>query len=212
MDQPSETEPPVSPLSPVPLQTVLVIRENVQAWTIAGRDRQNRPKMRPDRPKFKLPRGARLRIDPNHRESDQDTGDGLVHAQDGLYLLISAVLDDLTDPRAVGLFVAKVDTTNFEAGRWVVTLTRTNPQRLTGRDAKGKPVFEPTPLAGRVQIPAGERLRVSTGHTESGKDPGDGTVLSSGLQPYLLVLECPAVPRAAGLFVEKEELANLPPA
>jgi hypothetical protein len=32
------------------------------------------------------------------------------------------------------------------------------------------------------------------------------------IQPYLLVLECPAVTRAAGLFVEKEELANLPPA
>lgn len=212
MDQPSETDSPVPPFSPFPLQTVLVIRENIQAWTIAGRDRQNRPKMGPARPKLKLPRGTRLRIDPNHLESDQDRGDGLIHAQDGIYLLVSAGLEEELDPRAVGLFVAREDTANFETGRWVVTLNRANPQRLKGRDAKGKPVFEPTPLAGRVQIPAGERLRVSTTHTESGKDPGDGTVLSSGLQPYLLVLECPAIPRAAGLFVEKEELAELPPA
>jgi hypothetical protein len=203
MDQSSE---------PVPLQMMLVIREDAQAWMIAGRDRQNRPKMKPPRPKLKLPRGARLRIDPDHQESDQDTGDGLVHAQNGLYLLISAALDDPANPRVVGLFVARDDVTDFEAGRWVVTVTRANPQRLKARDAKGKPILEPTPLSGRVQIPAGERLRVSTNHIESDKDPGDGTIFSSGLQPYLLVLECPSVPRAAGLFVEKEELVDLPPA
>lgn len=191
-----------------PLRTVLVIREKVVACEIAGRDRQNRPKLRPARPKQNLPRGARLEVSASHRESSQDAGDGLIHAQNGTFLRIEGVP---ADPRWAGQFVAGEMVVDFEAGIWMAASARTNPQVLKGRDAKGKPYFEPTPLAGRVQIAAGERLRVSTVHAESTKDPGDGTIFSSGLQPYLLVLECPSEPRAAGLYVEKEGLVALPP-
>jgi hypothetical protein len=51
------------------------------------------------------------------------------------------------------------------------------------------------------------RFRVSTDHKECFLDVGDGLINSSGrVNTYYLILECPKVPTANGLFVESDEI------
>jgi hypothetical protein len=185
---------------------VLVIRENVRGQKIFAQDNQGRPKLQPANPPIKLPRGAHVSVSSDFKASRHDSGNGVVHALDGLYLKITAYPPD---GRAAGSFVRMSDVADFGGGAWMVVnpqIIKTNPQILKGRDLKGKPFFEPTPQENRVQIPAGVRFRVSTTHSESDKDSGDGVIVSSGLQEYYLVLECPQVPEGEGLYVEKEEV------
>lgn len=199
----------VSEVQTPPQREVLVIRENTRSWKISTYDKQGRPKMIAASPPLQFKRGTRLNVSKTHKASPHDAGDGVIKALDGLYLQITGYSEA---QRGVGLFVRREDVADYHSGKWVrvsPTLARINPQVLKGRDLKGKPYFEPTPLAARVQIPAGITFRVSSSHTESNKDSGDGTILSSGLQAYYLVLECAAVPQAEGLYVEKEEVVEV---
>jgi hypothetical protein len=162
------------------------------------------------RPPIKFEVGARLNVSANHKESAHDAGDGLVNARDGVYLRIS---EYQADRRAQSLFVRLNDVADLDGGKWVIAhpqVTRINPQFLRGRDLKGKPFFAPAKQADRqeMQIPAGARFRVSTSHTESDKDAGDGVILSTGREAFYLILECPSVPQAAGYYTETRKVVE----
>ncbi len=154
----------------------------------------------------------RLGVSKIAKESAHDAGNGIIHGSDGLYLKITACKDQ---PRAVGLYISMDYVADFSAGKWVQihpdVKTHTNPQVLKGYDIPGKPFFEPLPDAERpkAQLFSGKdfRFRISTVHKECFLDLGDGLINSSGrVNTYYLILECPKVPAANGLFVETEEI------
>jgi hypothetical protein len=206
--QPAETGPIAS--QPSPQRPVLVIRENARCWKVFNRDRLGRPKMVAARPPLKFEVGTRLSVSVNHKESAHDSGDGMIHARDGLYLQIT---EYRSDRRAQGLFVRLKDVADLSGGKWVIPhpqVSRINPQFLQGRDRKGKPFFAPAKPAVRkeMQIPTGAKFRVSTTHTESDKDSGDGIILSTGREAFYLILECPTVPEAAGYYTETRKVVD----
>jgi hypothetical protein len=206
-DAPSQTDHDAQPVEPV--RTVLVLHDNTRLWRIYTRDRQGRPRFQSANPPLILDRGERLEVSLSAKESIHDAGAGLIHARDGVYLKVNTCTGE---PRAAGLFVRQDETADYREGRWVQVnpaIHHTNPQVLKGRDLKGKPYFEPTAFTSRIKIAPGQHFRISTSHTESFRDAGDGIIFSSGLQEYTLVLECPAVPDADGLYVEKEEIISV---
>ncbi|MCI0519518.1 MAG: hypothetical protein L0Z70_04605, partial [Chloroflexi bacterium] len=150
--------------------------------------------------------GVHIHVSLSHQESRHDRGDGYINANDGVYFKITQCA---SNPKAVGAFIKADEVADLAANIEVMghpALPKINLHYIKIRDDKGKPAFEPTPMERRIQIPSGVPFRISTKHTESFKDQGDGTIFSSGLQEYCLVLECEQVRAAEGLFVEKEEL------
>jgi hypothetical protein len=174
-------------------------------------DKQGRPKFTGANPPVMLARGMKLGVSKIAKESANDSGNGIIHGADGLYLKITACQDQ---PKAVGLYIHVDHIADFSAGQWVQMhpdIPRTNPQVLDGYDIPGKPYFAPLPMAERpkAQILPGKdfHFRVSTNHKECFLDLSDGLINSSGrVNTYYLILECPKVPAANGLFVETEEI------
>jgi hypothetical protein len=190
----------------VPQRAVVTLRAIVRGWRIFALDNMERPKMEAVKPAIQFGRGVRIQVSTTHKEGRHDSGNGLIHANDGTYLKITQCE---ANPKAVGTFIKAEDVADQSAAIEVMghpQLPKINLHYIKSRDDKGKPAFEPTPLGKRVQIPSGTRFRISTVHTESFKDRDDGTIYSSGLQEYCLVVECEQVRAAEGLFVEKEEL------
>lgn len=78
-----------------------------------------------------------------------------------------------------------------------------------GYDDKGKPILQPDENIGRrVLLQTGIKFRVSTTHTESDKDPGDGTIVGTSSEEFYLILECPVMPQAEGLYIPKALVIN----
>lgn len=72
------------------------------------------------------------------------------------------------------------------------------------RDQAGKPIMDfPKP---RVQLFRGDRLRVSTTHKVSEKDPGDGTVIATGGIRYYWIVDCPSKREAEGLYIKQSDV------
>jgi hypothetical protein len=208
----------VAPTQGEPQRDVLVIhgdrsdpRGPIKCKSFNTIDNQGRPKFTGANPPVVLARGMRLGVSKIAKESANDAGNGIIHGLDGLYMKITACQDQ---PQAVGLYISVDQVADYSAGKWVQLhpdLPSTNPQVLDGYDKPGKPYFTPLPAAERpkAQILPGKdfRFRISTNHKECFLDLGDGLINSSGrVNTYYLILECPTVLPANGLFVESEEI------
>lgn len=142
-----------------------------------------------------------------------DRGDGVINAQNGLFL---GIVKSEDYPLAVGLYVRIEETADYRAGKWVEVSPQADKGWTTcriykGQDAKGKPILLPVDdKERRVLIPKGVRFRVSTTHKESSLDAGDGNILPSSAPFHYLVLECPEVEDAEGLYVEAGETVDSP--
>ena len=186
---------------------VLVIREEIRLYTTAGRDNQNRPKF-VGAPPTKLHRGDLVMIFDKFRESQHDSGDGIIKANDGDYVKVSQSSVSGT----AGKYLRRSDIEFMDQGQWMVFKEQSgnvNFQVLKSYDDQGKPVFEPTPAKNPVilklgQLVANRRIRISTIHTEGSQNEGDGVIIGTGRIKYYLVLECPALPKARGYFIKTE--------
>jgi hypothetical protein len=79
---------------------------------------------------------------------------------------------------------------------------------IRSRDKANKPVMaihEP-----RIRLDTGSRLLVSSIHTLSPKDSGDGTILATGNVPYYFVLDEVLNGSAAGLYVRAADVRVVP--
>jgi hypothetical protein len=196
-----------------PIRPILVIREDIRTYKFTTRDKDGRPKMDPAIPAVKLARGTRAQVSKNRKESPSDTGDGVIRAQNGQFLRIVKCEDNSL---AADLYVRLEDTADYGSGKWVevhplVDKGWTVCRVFKGQDAKGKPILEPVEDKDRrVLIPKGVRFRVSTTHKESSLDTGDGKIQPSSAPFHYLVLECPEVESAEGLYVEAAETRESP--
>jgi hypothetical protein len=145
-----------------------------------------------------------LQVSKTRKISLGDRGDGLINTEKGVFLAVGECAEV---PLAAGTFIAKSAVADASGGRWVTLipgLEKALCNVYKGNDLKGKPIIQPLEdIARRVILTPGVKLRVSTTHRDSEKDPGDGTILGTGLAAFYLILECPDLPEAAGLYVEK---------
>jgi hypothetical protein len=71
------------------------------------RNNNGLPIMGPHEPRIALPNGSKLRVSATHKESDKDSGDGIIHGSGSrLYYKIT---NDQSNGKAKGLYVKKVD-------------------------------------------------------------------------------------------------------
>jgi hypothetical protein len=187
------------------LEQFLVIVDNARLYQVASASPTGVPSMAPVQPKLDMKRGMHLQADLEKKASERDSGDGIVHDSKGeAYLFILASPEE---PRASGCYVSRGDVVRIAesvAMQVSPALEKTNLQFYLRQDKQGKPIFIPSrPM---VKLKGGTQLRVSSTYRVSDKDPGDGTVLGSGREPYCLVVECPEMPAAQGLYVAKSDL------
>jgi len=95
------------------------------------------------------------------------------------------------------------DFTGEKSVEAVVNVDKTNCMTFTTADKAGKPIFD-FPES-RVHLFRGDRLRVSTEHKASDKDPGDGTIIGTGGIRFYFIVDCPARPEAKGLYVKQSD-------
>jgi hypothetical protein len=199
--------PPSGPKpAPANQRSMLAIREPLRCWRILSRDQLDRPKFEALKPPLQLKRGARFSVSTTHKESAQDQGNGMIRAADGFYLRIA---EHPTDARFNGMFVRVDDVANFGGGKWVKphsSLAKVTLQQVKGRDNQGLPILEPLPT--RLQLSAGMTCRISTTRSESNRDRGDGLITTAGQRQVYLVLECPALPAAEGLYLERDAVVD----
>lgn len=197
-------EPDEPPPPPEPLRPVVVIRPDLRAFRFKQLDQLGRPKMEPVTPLVRLPIGVLLQVSKTRKISLSDRGDGLINSEKGAFLAVGECVEV---PLAAGTYISKAAVADASGGRWVTLipgLEKALCNVYKGNDLKGKPIIQPLEnIAQRVILTPGVKLRISTSHRDSDKDSGDGTILGTGLAAFYLILECPDLPEAAGLYVEK---------
>jgi len=79
-------------------------------------------------------------------------------------------------------------------------------------DGKGKPIIQPLEdVSRRIIVRPETKLRISTVHSESDKDPGGGIIMGTGMAPFYVIIECPDMPEAEGLYIEMEAVVDTTP-
>lgn len=139
------------------------------------------------RPAVELRRGARLHV--SKEQAVQANGETcyMVTRCDG-------------EPRAEGLYLRADEVMDVPEGTTTRVLQARRGgafYRLLGADQRMRPIFEKAPLQPRSRT----QLVVSTVHKAGPRDPGDGSVRGQGSQRYALVIACPDLPEAEGLFI-----------
>jgi|GEM_PF-1431011 len=199
------TLPPIS----VPQRPAIVIRQDSKCFKITARDDRQRPTMARVAPFIILDVGTELSVSANRAESQFDGSDGIVNTVNGKFLY---VIDCPDNSLAEGNYVRLEEVADASGGKWLTI----NPQTeramcniFKGYDDKGKPILQPDENIGRrVLLQTGIKFRVSTTHTESDKDPGDGTIVGTSSEEFYLILECPVMPQAEGLYIPKLLVIN----
>ena len=183
----------------------LVVVEKARLYQVASASPEGVPSMAPLQPRLELGGGLHITVDAQKKLSERDNGDGIVHDSHGeAYLCVQSCQQQ---PRAGGTYVERQAVVRIAENtemRVNPALEHTNCQFFLRQDKQGKPIFIPSrPM---VKLKGGTRLSVSNTFKVSDKDPGDGTILGSGRQPFYLVVECLEVPSAEGLYVAKEDV------